>query len=47
MEPVLSLAEAIADENTRAREMIVEFDSPFGRKIKTDCKPYKVFRNKT
>ena len=47
VEPVLSLAEAIADENTRVREMIVEFDSSFGRKIKTDCEPHQVFRHKT
>jgi alpha-methylacyl-CoA racemase len=41
VEPVLSLAEAIADENTRAREMIVEFTLPSGKKLKQVANPIK------
>jgi crotonobetainyl-CoA:carnitine CoA-transferase CaiB-like acyl-CoA transferase len=41
VEPVLSLAEAIADENTRAREMIVEFTLPSGEKLKQIANPIK------
>ena len=41
VEPVLSLAEAIADENTRAREMIVEFILPSGEKLKQVANPIK------
>lgn len=41
VEPVLSLAEAIADENTRVREMIVEFDLPSGEKLKQIANPIK------
>jgi crotonobetainyl-CoA:carnitine CoA-transferase CaiB-like acyl-CoA transferase len=41
VEPVLSLAEAIADENTRAREMIVEFILPSGEKLKQIANPIK------
>jgi alpha-methylacyl-CoA racemase len=41
VEPVLSLAEAIADENTSAREMIVEFVLPTGVKLKQIANPIK------
>ena len=41
MEPVLSLAEAIADENTRAREMVVEFALPSGEKLRQLANPIK------
>jgi len=41
VEPVLSLAEAIADENTRAREMVVEFVLPSGEKLKQIANPIK------
>jgi crotonobetainyl-CoA:carnitine CoA-transferase CaiB-like acyl-CoA transferase len=41
VEPVLSLAEAIADENTRVREMIVEFTLPSGEKLKQIANPIK------
>jgi crotonobetainyl-CoA:carnitine CoA-transferase CaiB-like acyl-CoA transferase len=41
VEPVLSLAEAIADENTRVREMVVEFDLPSGEKLKQIANPIK------
>jgi crotonobetainyl-CoA:carnitine CoA-transferase CaiB-like acyl-CoA transferase len=41
VEPVLSLAEAIADENTRAREMIVEFVLPAGAKLRQVANPIK------
>jgi crotonobetainyl-CoA:carnitine CoA-transferase CaiB-like acyl-CoA transferase len=41
VEPVLSLAEAIADENTGAREMIVEFTLPSGEKLKQVANPIK------
>ena len=41
VEPVLSLAEAIADENTRAREMIVEFTLPSGEILKQVANPIK------
>lgn len=41
VEPVLSLSEAIADENTIAREMIVEFDLPTGEKVKQIANPIK------
>jgi alpha-methylacyl-CoA racemase len=41
VEPVLSLAEAIADDNTRAREMIVEFTLPSGEKLKQIANPIK------
>jgi alpha-methylacyl-CoA racemase len=41
VEPVLSLAEAIADENTRAREMVVEFALPSGEKLKQIANPIK------
>jgi crotonobetainyl-CoA:carnitine CoA-transferase CaiB-like acyl-CoA transferase len=41
VEPVLSLAEAIADENTRARGMVVEFALPSGEKLKQIANPIK------
>ena len=41
VEPVLTLAEAIADDNTRAREMIVEFTLPSGEKLKQIANPIK------
>ena len=41
VEPVLSLAEAIADENTRVREMVVEFNLPSGEKLKQIANPIK------
>jgi len=41
VEPVLSLAEAIADENTRAREMVIEFTLPSGEKLKQIANPIK------
>ena len=41
VEPVLSLAEAIADENTRKREMIVEFILPSGEKLQQVANPIK------
>ena len=41
VEPVLSLAEAIADENTLAREMILEFTLPSGEKLKQIANPIK------
>ncbi|MCX5847984.1 MAG: CaiB/BaiF CoA-transferase family protein [Deltaproteobacteria bacterium] len=41
VEPVLSLAEAIADENTLAREMVVEFSLPSGEKLKQIANPIK------
>jgi alpha-methylacyl-CoA racemase len=41
VEPVLSLAEAIADENTRVREMVVEFTLPTGEKLKQIANPIK------
>ena len=41
VEPVLSLAEAITDENTEAREMIVEFTLPSGEKLKQIANPIK------
>jgi crotonobetainyl-CoA:carnitine CoA-transferase CaiB-like acyl-CoA transferase len=41
VEPVLSLAEAIADDNTKAREMIVEFILPSGKKLKQIANPIK------
>jgi crotonobetainyl-CoA:carnitine CoA-transferase CaiB-like acyl-CoA transferase len=46
VEPVLSLAEAIADENTRAREMIVEFALPSGEKLKQIANPIKFSNTK-
>ena len=41
MEPVLSLAEAIADENTLSRKMIVEFVLPSGEKLRQIANPIK------
>lgn len=41
VEPVLSLAEAIADENTQARQMIVEFVLPSGAKLRQVANPIK------
>jgi alpha-methylacyl-CoA racemase len=41
VEPVLTLAEAIADENTRVREMVVELDLPSGEKLKQIASPIK------
>ena len=41
VEPVLSLAEAIADENTRVREMIIEFTLPSGETLKQVANPIK------
>jgi crotonobetainyl-CoA:carnitine CoA-transferase CaiB-like acyl-CoA transferase len=46
VEPVLSLAEAIADENTRVREMVVEFDLPSGEKLKQIANPIKFSETK-
>ena len=46
VEPVLSLAEAIADENTKAREMIVEFALPSGEKLKQIANPIKFSNTK-
>jgi alpha-methylacyl-CoA racemase len=41
VEPVLSLAEAITNENTRVREMVVEFSLPSGEKLKQIANPIK------
>jgi len=41
VEPVLSLSEAIADENTKAREMVVEFSLPSGDTLKQIANPIK------
>jgi alpha-methylacyl-CoA racemase len=41
VEPVLTLAEAIDDENTRAREMVVEFTLPSGEILKQIANPIK------
>jgi len=46
VEPVLSLAEAIADENTKARDMIVEFKLPSGEKLKQIANPLKFSETK-
>lgn len=46
VEPVLSLAEAIADENTKAREMVVEFSLPSGEKLKQIANPLKFSETK-
>jgi alpha-methylacyl-CoA racemase len=47
VEPVLSLAEAIADENTRVREMVVEFNLPSGEKLKQIANPIKFSATKS
>jgi crotonobetainyl-CoA:carnitine CoA-transferase CaiB-like acyl-CoA transferase len=41
VEPVLSLAEAIADENNLSRKMIVEFVLPSGEKLRQIANPIK------
>jgi crotonobetainyl-CoA:carnitine CoA-transferase CaiB-like acyl-CoA transferase len=46
VEPVLSLGEAIADENTRAREMVLEFTLPSGEKLQQIANPIKFSNTK-